>query len=71
MKRLIIYLIRRRLGIPKDVWFRFTNQKNRCEMYVFESDCLIKKDKYGNFVLSGVSLNWLLDDDCKSHISIV
>jgi hypothetical protein len=68
MKRLIIFLVRKRLGVPKHAWFQFTNQKNKREWYTFESDCVMKKDRNGDYVLSGVSLNWLLDDDCKSSI---
>ena len=63
MKRLIIFLIRKRLGLKKNELFRFANQ---CEqsIYYFTKTGLMKV-KYGQAMRSGVSLNWLLDNECE------
>lgn len=72
MKRLIIFLVRKRLGVPKHARFQFKNQRLKNEYYYFDKDCVMKKPCIGNKdVLSGVSLNWLLDDECKSNIVIL
>lgn len=63
MKRLIVFLIRRKLGLKKHERFRFVGQKSNA-VYYFATDSLIKCWK-GQTMLSGVSLNWLLDDECK------
>ena len=71
MKRLITFLVRKRLGLKKYQYFRFTNQKTN-DIYYFTETALAKKQlKYVNSdrivvtLLSGVSLNWLLNKDCK------
>lgn len=76
-KRLIIFLIRKRLGLKKYEDFQFTNQKSN-EIYYFTETNLMKKyaddpvkpNVRSNWFLddhvkSNVSLNWLLDDNCK------
>lgn len=63
MRRLVIFLIRRRLGLKKNERFRFTNQKSEAT-YFFTEDNLMKIE-YGYIFLSKVSLNWLLDEECK------
>jgi hypothetical protein len=67
LNRLIIFLIRRRLGIGPSEYFRFTNQKSN-DIYYFDSKqgSLIKLPGFAPHpCLSGVSLNWLLSDECK------
>lgn len=69
MDRLIVYLIRKKLGLKKFECFRFTNQKSN-DAYFFGGDALFKITNCGNLPLtyhslSGVSLNWLLDEDCE------
>lgn len=64
MRRLILFLIRLKLGVKKYERFRFTNQKERCK-YWFTSTHLLKRTKTGHIEQSGVSLNWLLDKNCK------
>ena len=78
MKRLIIFLIRWRLGLKKFEYFRFTNQKTD-NVYFFSDYTIFKMEKTtdrryrfieelsGRYVMSdsSVSLNWLLDDECK------
>lgn len=64
MKRLIIFLIRKRLGVKKGEMFRFANQKEYSK-YFFTSDMLLKKYENNIVVPSGVSLYWLLHDKCE------
>lgn len=63
LKKLIIFLIRKRLGLKKGETFQFVGQKTNAE-YWFESDFLAKyyENQYSE---SGVSLNWLLNDHCE------
>lgn len=63
MKRLIIFLIRRRLGVKEREPFQFVNQRSKA-IYYFTEDGIIKA-WHGDIEKSHVSLNWLLDDECK------
>lgn len=69
MKKLIIYLVRKRLGLKKNECFRFTNQKNPSDQYFFGDDAVFKRyfSLHWGWVTtkSSVSLNWLLDDECE------
>ena len=63
MKRLIIFLIRRRMGLKLFQGFRFDNQKSTA-IYYFTPTGVMKA--YDNEVKpSNVSLNWLLCDKCR------
>lgn len=66
IKRFIIFLIRRRLGLKNKERFRFLNQKSKEDYYFFYKDMLIKyeSEKYW-YRPASVSLNWLIDDNCK------
>lgn len=65
LNRLIIFLIRRKLGVKKYQLFRFTNQKTN-DIYYFSDRQLIKfVGDFEDIQRSGVSLNWLLDKDCE------
>ena len=78
MKKLIVYLIRRRLGLKKHEYFQFVGQKTD-NVYYFDKDRVIKMiptndkmyilvkglDRRYMITDSGVSLNWLLNDECK------
>ena len=69
MKRLILFLIRRRLGLRKWELFMFTNQKTN-DLYFFSEEGLFKHycsgDRWGwCTVKSSVSLNWLLNEKCQ------
>lgn len=64
MTRLIIFLIRKKLGLKKYEHFKFTNQKDKKNYYYFTETSIIK-DVRGYRTLSTVSLNWLLDNDCS------
>lgn len=73
MKKLIIFLIRKRLGLKERELFQFSNQKSSA-VYYFYRDAVYKV--YGLDVdsspsavkKSSVSLNWLLSDECKDSI---
>ena len=68
MKRLIIFLVRKKLGLKKGEHFRFSNQLNPYNTYYFTDDAVMKhfgRWKGSDDVKSSVSLNWLLDDECK------
>lgn len=67
---LILFLIRKKLGLKKFEMFQFGNQREKTEWYYFGSTCIMKQ--YYNSISestydspSNVSLNWLLDDRCK------
>lgn len=64
MKRLIIFLIRRKLGLKKRQCFRFTNQASKDNKYYFSDEHLYKIEN-GRRMMANVSLNWLLNDDCE------
>lgn len=68
MKKFIIFLIRRKLGLKKYQSFQFDGQKNKKDLYWFEDDCLMKEEVIDEFNVkfrpANVSLNWLLNDDC-------
>ena len=63
MNRLIIVLIRTKLGLKKNEHFRFTNQKSDATYY-FTSHWVMKCER-GHIRKSTVSLNWLIDSECK------
>ena len=62
-RRFIIFLIRRRLHLKKYEQFKFVGQKTDAIYYFTE--CNLMKRMHGWTKLSGVSINWLLDDECK------
>lgn len=63
MRRIVIFLIRKRFGLRKYEKFQFVNQKSNA-VYYFTDDNVMKQWR-NQTMLSGVSLNWLLDKDCK------
>jgi hypothetical protein len=68
MKKLIIFLVRKRLGLKKGEHFRFSNQASKHNTYYFTEDAVMKSCPCGDFnhvYKSSVSLNWLLDDGCE------
>ena len=70
MNRLIIFLIRKKLGLKKYEDFQFENQHNKKNTYFFTDSKLFKKVYYPELdyryrKLSNVSLNWLLSNKCK------
>lgn len=67
MRRLIIYLIRKHLGLKKFENFKFVGQKSDAVYYFTESN-VMKRMSNGKTMLSGVSVNWLLDNECEIGI---
>ena len=68
MNRLIIFLVRKKLGLKKGERFRFSNQLNPYNTYYFTDNAVMKhfgRWKGSDDVKSSVSLNWLLDDECE------
>lgn len=63
MRRFIIFLIRKRMGLKKYEKFTFANQKSDAVYYFTESN--IMKCWHGQTMLSGVSVNWVLDPECE------
>lgn len=63
MKNLILFLIRRKLHVRKYESFRFSNQKSTA-VYYFDN-CGIQKWWNNHLEESHVSINWLLNPECK------
>lgn len=63
MRKIVIFLIRKRLGLKKYEQFRFVEQKSNA-VYYFTEDNLMKYWR-NQTMLSGVSLNWLVDTNCR------
>lgn len=67
MKRLIWFLIRRKLGVKKYQQFIFTNQLSENTSYMISSDKIFKVQ--GNRLKhSDVSINWILSDECEIKV---
>ena len=62
MKRLIIFLIRRHLGLKKFECFQFAGQKS--DSVYFFTNTEIMKNEGTKIRPSGVSVNWILNDRC-------
>lgn len=63
LRRLIIFLVRLKLHLKKGQKFQFDNQKTDA-VYWFTEGALMKMEKDLRYE-SGVSLNWLINEDCK------
>lgn len=63
MRKIVIFLIRKKLGLKTYEKFRFVGQKSDA-VYYFTDDNVMKLWR-NQTMLSGVSVNWLLDQDCK------
>ena len=66
-KRLIVFLIRSKYGLKKWERFRFANQLSNAK-YFFGNGVLWKEFESGMIKQSGVSLNYLLSDECEITI---
>lgn len=66
-ERLIIFLIRKKLGLKKCQYFQFHNQKSKETFYYFTGNRLMrqKKGKIYAFPDEYINLNRLLSDECK------
>ena len=64
--RIVLYLVRKQLGLKKNEPFQFANQKTD-DIYAFTYFNIAKcvNGDESNIEPSGVSLNWLLDPECK------
>lgn len=62
MKRLVMFLLRKKLGLKKDQRFQFDGQKSDAVYYI--SDEYVMKYYHGRTTTSNVSINWLLDGEC-------
>jgi hypothetical protein len=66
IKRLIIFLIRKKLGVKKWDDFYFPNQRIKQDRYYFADTCLMKYSSVSNTLYkSSVSLNHLLSKECE------
>lgn len=66
MNILIINLVRKKLRLKRYELFRFVNQKKtNNDTYYFDKKRLVKVTHVGMHIESGVSLNYLLSDECK------
>lgn len=65
MRKAIIFLLSKRLGVKIYQPFRFANQKSETEYYYFTWRGIAKVTDGGRVAFSKVSLNWLLNDECK------
>ena len=63
MRRIVMYLLRKRLGLKPFEHFQFLGQKTDAVYWFTESG--IMKRWHNQTTMSGVSVNWLLDDECK------
>ena len=62
--RIIIKLVQHRLHVPDYVPFRFANQRTD-DVYWFDGKRLHKMLAHGENMMSGVSLNYIISDECK------
>ena len=62
MKRTVMFLLRKKLGLKKNQRFQFDGQKSDAVYYI--SDHHVMKYYRGRTTLSNVSVNWLLSDEC-------
>ena len=68
MTRLILFLIRLKLGVKKNERFEFANQKSIYNYYYINSDNIYKviPRKFNTITRpANVSLKWLLDPKCE------
>ena len=69
IRQLVLFLVRKKLGLKKYEEFRFANQKSDSDFYFIDEDgvwkCRPQNDKSRSYRLSGVSLNYLLSGECE------
>ena len=64
MKKLIVFMIRKRLGLKENEIFQFENQIGRGVVFYFSKTNLVEI-AHGNIRPSDISLNMLLGDRCN------
>lgn len=62
-RRIVLYLVRRRLKLKLFEPFRFEGQK-ASTVYYFTRSSIVKVYRGGTKAPSGVSLNWLINPEC-------
>ena len=72
IRRIVIFLIRKKLGLKKFERFQFAEQKSPTDTYFFTDTEVMKSIAPGEGYShterpSTVSLNWLLNDECKRN----
>lgn len=66
IRRVVIFLVRKNLGLKAYEGFRFVNQKSESDWYLFTDDEVLKVSGNDTYIWpSHVSLNWLLNDNCE------
>ncbi len=71
MTRLILFLIRKKLGLKKYQRFYFENQADKTDRYYFTSDMLMKYSRivsYEYVAPSNIRLNFLISNEAKKLI---
>ena len=70
LTRLILFLIRLKLGVRAHEYFQFTNQRSEHDRYYFTNHSLMKLEYTGAGIAyctrrANVSLSFLLSDECE------
>jgi hypothetical protein len=69
IRSLVLFLVRKKLGLKKYEEFRFANQRSEHNFYYIDEDGIWKCEPFGDNVRcynpSTVSLNYLLSSECK------
>lgn len=69
LRRFIMFMLRRNLGLKLGQHFYFANQKRKA-FYYFTKEAVIRSEDGVN-VPAGISVNWLLSDECKRMLKII
>lgn len=65
IRLLVIFLVRKRLGLKTYEGFQFINQASKTNWYMFTNSELLKITYNNTYIRqSSVSINWLLDNRC-------
>lgn len=67
MNKLILFLLRKKLGLKKNQLFYFINQRYKSHRYYFDSSG-IKKITARGTILSNLRINYLISDKCLKQI---
>ncbi len=69
IRRLVLFLVRKKLGLKKYEHFKFANQQSETTYYAFDDTCIWKivlaDHGIEYFQPSNVSLNYLLSTECE------
>lgn len=70
MDKLVLFLIRKRLGVKEGQKFYFRNQKDKQDRYAFEGKRLVKYPSFGRKRNSSISLNWIISNRARKTIIV-